>query len=75
MFDLTTLLTLIAPAIVALVACRVFLYVLARAEASRRAARPAAQPAQIVLDPSPAQIVLDPNPANLAEPVRERSVA
>jgi hypothetical protein len=77
MFDLTTILTLIAPAFIALLACRLFLRALGRAEASRRADRPLAPPARIVLDPAATTFVaVDPVVTTLAaEDTRERSVA
>jgi hypothetical protein len=77
MFDLTTILTLIAPAFIALLACRLFLRALGRAEASRRADRPVAQPARIVLDPAATTFAaVDPIATALAaDDPRERSVA
>jgi hypothetical protein len=67
MFDLATILTLIAPAFIALLACGLFLRAMGRAEAGRRADRPAPQPTQIVLDPGPTALA--------ADHTRERSVA
>jgi len=65
MFDLMTILTLLAPAIIAPLACRFILRAIGRAEADRRPAP--APPTQIVLDSSAAPLA--------AEHTRARNVA
>jgi hypothetical protein len=67
MFDLLTILTLLAPAVLAPPACLMLVRAIGRAEASREAPPVPARPAQIVLDAAAAPVV--------AERVRERSVA
>ena len=64
MFDLTTILTLIAPAVIAPIACLLLLRAIGRAEAKRRATPAPAQPqirldTQIVLDSATAPLVAD----------------
>lgn len=65
MFDLTTILTLLAPAVIAPLGCLVLLKAIARAETARRE-----EPA-----PPPASIVREPTAPVSAEAPRARQVA
>ena len=56
MFNFMTILTLLAPAVIAPLGCVVFLRAIGRAEASRRATRAPAPSAQIKLDSPPVAV-------------------
>jgi hypothetical protein len=64
MFDIATIITLIAPAVVAPLGCVIVVRAIERAEATRRRARP----------PAPA-ILLDSSPAASVSAERARHVA
>ncbi|HLI58764.1 MAG TPA: hypothetical protein VKV21_03775 [Solirubrobacteraceae bacterium] len=90
MFDLTTILTLLAPAVVAPFGCLAILKALARAEA-RREARPPARvevvpggavaptPVEVVpggaVAPTPVEVVIERAATPAAEAARHRQVA
>lgn len=64
MFDFTTILTLIAPAVIAPLGCLAILKAIGRAEARRRTRAPA-----------PVEVVVDRAAPPAAEPTRARQVA
>jgi hypothetical protein len=67
MFDLMTIITLVAPAIIVPIACLSVLRIMGRAETTGRASRSSASAARIVLDSATAPVA--------AEHARERSAA
>lgn len=73
MFNLTTILALIAPAVIGPLACFVLLHFIERAESDRQTPVAPASPAQAAVD---AQIALDPGAAPApAKQARERTAA
>jgi hypothetical protein len=56
MFTFMTIITLLAPAVLAPLGCLVLLRAIGHAEASRRASRISAPSAQITLDPTPVPV-------------------